>query len=494
MSTFSVGQTLAGGYRIIDVKTGGMGVVYICHQSGTGQFYAIKTVKFHSDQEAEELARRFRNEVFEWIKISNEHKHDNVVQALLYNQDERWLFLEFVDGLPMHRTMPSCAAHPRHALDWAHGMARGMDHLHREFSYLHRDLKPQNVMISIDGLVPKITDMGIGKVLREGMSGHTLIGTPGYMAPECFRGQTDFRADVYSFGAVVYRMVSGDAPFDRTPSFDRLPAAPSEKMPGLPEELDRFVLGCLEPDPGKRFQSFEDVLGELERLPTLSETRTAQDYELCEEHRFFSPVSAELSGCLFCDHARRHEERMQEATRAAEQFADEVDTIPLGDGSRSGDETWAEVTEDLAAARRRPQVEVIPPGPVSRLKQSVMIIVLVALTIGAAVGINAIFNSGGPPPLPSPTVVECEAEGCERKFSLDSAWFRDNDGIVQKSPQSICPADHHWACDECYKRYEKRRSLSDPCEHCKRTRTVVLISLATDKGWFPPPEPPDEPK
>ena len=537
MTTYSIGQTLAGGYRVIDVKAGGMGVVYICHQSGTDQFYAIKTVKFQSAHDSEELARRFRNEVFEWIKISNQRKHGNVVQALLYNQDERWLFLEYVDGLPMHQAMPKCASHLKHAFDWAMGIASGMDCLHREFSYIHRDLKPQNVMICAEDLVPKITDLGIGKVIQEGSSDHTLIGTPGYMAPETFQGQADFRSDIYAYGAVVYRMVAGEAPFGRgAPSFDRLPPAPSEKNPGVPEELDKLILRCLEPNPTRRFQSFEDILGGLDELPTIAETRTAQKYRFCQEHQFFSPMSPKLSECLFCDHSSRHVELMEAATEASAQLIEEVPTIPISEEAKTRSEaaTASEptaVTEDMAqatATARPDPTRTAPPQEEgaaerkSRVPLMVLIVVLMAVAVGSAVAINHVLNrdteNGGNPdngngvgrvpidepdddeksrsevaqPVKRPNEVVCQVPGCDRKFKQDEAWYEDDDsGELLTKLQVVCRSEDHEVCLNCWARFP----LGDPrrrCTVCREQRKITSIKVASANGQFPPPDPPKD--
>ena len=103
MTTYRVGDVLAGGYRVIDVKRGGMGVVYISHQP-PDRFYAVKTVDpataSNRDPEAiEQFFKYFRDEVDLWIRLSRQARHENIVEALLYNEHQHWLFLEYVDGL-----------------------------------------------------------------------------------------------------------------------------------------------------------------------------------------------------------------------------------------------------------------------------------------------------------------------------------------------------------------------------------------------------------
>ena len=141
MAEYSIGETLPGGYLVLDIKAGGMGVVYICHQPATGQDYAIKTVRLDVGVNAEEFLRRFREEVNNWIRISMEAHDPNIVEALLYNEDERWLFLQYIDGPHLHDLTSHKPAHLSHVLSWARDIARGMDALHDQFSMVHRDLK-----------------------------------------------------------------------------------------------------------------------------------------------------------------------------------------------------------------------------------------------------------------------------------------------------------------------------------------------------------------
>ena len=102
MTQFNVGDAFPGGYVVLDIKAGGMGVVYICHQPSTDQDYAIKTVRLDAGVDVELFLERFRDEVYNWISISSKSRHENIVDALLYNEDENWLFLEYVDGPGLH--------------------------------------------------------------------------------------------------------------------------------------------------------------------------------------------------------------------------------------------------------------------------------------------------------------------------------------------------------------------------------------------------------
>ncbi|MFN0059349.1 MAG: serine/threonine protein kinase [Planctomycetota bacterium] len=313
MTTQNVGDILAGGYRIIDIKRGGMGVVYICHQA-PDRFYAVKTANF-SGHDGEQFLQYFRAEVDLWIRVSRETKSENIVQALLYNDHERWLFLEFIDGLGIHEAAAGRPLHIKHTHEWALGVARGMEVLHRDFKLIHRDLKPQNVLITQRRLVPKVSDLGIAKVLQEGSDDNTIIGTRGYRAPETWTGRTSFCSDIYSFGGLLYFMLTGkapslnDGPLERSQEF----TPPSQVNARVPANLERMALKCLAVEPSQRYQSFAEIVRELEA----DEPKTGGIYDdgfrYCKTHGFYSLVGEKLPECLFCDHAQKHTTRLDRA-------------------------------------------------------------------------------------------------------------------------------------------------------------------------------------
>ncbi|MCI0650539.1 MAG: serine/threonine protein kinase [Planctomycetes bacterium] len=322
MSKYNIGDSLQGGYHVFDIKAGGMGVVYLCFQPSTKRLYAIKTVRIGEDVDAEDFLERFRDEVNNWIHISAERRHPNIVDALLYNEDERWLFLEYVDGPHLFDLTRAGPAQLQHAIAWARDIAKGMLCLHEEFKLVHRDLKPRNVLVDQQGLTAKITDLGIGKVFEGEHQLHTLVGTPGYIAPETMRGETDFRADVYSFGAVFYRMLTGQEALGKgLPTEAPVIVPPSLRNPLVPESLDGIVLRCLEGDPGKRFPSFREVLAKLDGLPIAMADRDVKEmgtYRYCKTHRFHSPIASNQPDCIFCEHQRTRLAKIAAATEAVQ--------------------------------------------------------------------------------------------------------------------------------------------------------------------------------
>lgn len=446
-SSYEVGNTLPGGYRVVDVKMGGMGVVYICHQVATDQFYAIKTALFEGRDEDRERQRRFRDEVNNWIRLCAARKHENIVQALLYNEDDQFLFLEYVAGLALQDALPEGPAHLYHAVEWAHGIATGMQELHEGFSLLHRDLKPQNVLIRSADLVPKVTDLGIGKVIQEDTRDNTLIGTPGYMAPETFQGEADFRSDIFSFGAVFHRMLTGESP-RKLPILDQTMPIPSSKNPLVPPELDDLVSRCLAHSPEARPESFAEVLEAIEALGDFD--REQEGFRRCETHGFYSPIHEDLPECLFCAQASSASRQFRHATT-------------LGGAETALEPTVADVTVTAPSSRvpvhdptlTTPASEVHAPPADSpgtqentAFRRLVPLLVVVLVLAGGVVTWKLWPRD---PVVPGPekqgTPVTCTAEGCTHVFGQDYVLEGG-----QKIPQQVC--DQHFICTQCKMRYD----------------------------------------
>ena len=310
-----IGAVLRGGHRIIDVLQGGMGVVYICHQEATDQLHAVKTVRFDAaEDEVEERVKRFQQEVNNWIQVSRESRCDTIVQALTFDADERHLILEFVDGLPLSRlSLTGRPIHPRHALQWGLDIVEGMEVLHTKFRLLHRDLKPANVLVSRRDMKAKITDLGIVKSLEEETFAATRIGTPAYMPPEQFEGRTDFRSDIFSFGATFLWMVSRQKITG--------PGGQGVDTTLLPPKVRAFIDRCMAPEPKKRFQTFGEVRAELEALAPEDFTVSDGYYAHCEEHDYYSPLpieKPEAAACLFCTQKAGLDAKLEAAQVAAE--------------------------------------------------------------------------------------------------------------------------------------------------------------------------------
>ncbi len=264
----STQQDQCGGYQLESmIGTGGMGRVYRATQIGTGKAAALKLLRLN-EQGDEEIRRRFARE----ITIMKALQHPNVVKLYDSGEDQGRLFIamEYIDGLELRAIIDRHGAlTPAIAVTIAADMANGLHHIH-EHGFIRNDVKPSNIMVSAAGRVCLI-DFGTTRGLREGTTKLTasgvVVGTFGYMAPEQFQGGHDFdhRADIFSFGAVLYEMLTGTAPFSGSDLAGQMHAILSQ-APKLPSsiadvspDLEAITMRCLEKSPKNRFQEMSEV-------------------------------------------------------------------------------------------------------------------------------------------------------------------------------------------------------------------------------------------
>ena len=207
---------------------------------------------------------------------------------------------ELLEGETLRSRLGPGPIPARKAIDYAVQMARGLAAAH-EKGIVHRDLKPENIFLTRDGRV-KILDFGLAKLKSEKpegsqtdlqtISGGTLpgvvLGTMGYMAPEQVRGKAaDKRSDLFSFGTILYEMLSGQRAFRGDTAADTITAILSKEPPDLsqtnkdvPPGLERIIRHCLEKNPEERFESARDVAFDLEALSTVSTPTAAAAHRL----------------------------------------------------------------------------------------------------------------------------------------------------------------------------------------------------------------------
>ena len=266
--TLAPGDAL-GPYEIVSrIGSGGMAEVYKARDTRLDRTVAIKILKG-------EFSERFQQEA----RAVSALNHPNICTLYDVGQHEGtpYLVMEFVDGAPLEGPVPL-----REALRLAIQMADALDHAHRRGIY-HRDLKPGNIMVNKSDA--KLLDFGLAKITRTGSafvevdSTRTIqltregmvVGTQAYMPPELWHGaEADARSDIFSFGMVLYEMLTGRRPFDgAAPSAlltailtaDPPPASTIE--PTIPAALDRLVSRCLAKDPDQRWQTAADLREEL---------------------------------------------------------------------------------------------------------------------------------------------------------------------------------------------------------------------------------------
>jgi len=278
-----VGGTFAGRYQVTEeLGKGGMGRVYKAYDTEIGEHVALKVLKPEISAD-ESIVERFRNE----LKLARRISHRNVCRMfdLGRSQDTTYIAMEFVSGEDLKTLLRRVGQLPaRRTVAIALQVCEGLAEAHR-LGVVHRDLKPQNIMVDREGNA-RIMDFGIARSVKgRGVTeAGVILGTPDYMSPEQLEGkEADQRSDIYALGAVLFEMVTGEPPFEgETPLVvaakhkTEKPRDPREANPQVPEGLSRLILRCLEKDKEARYQSAEEVAGGLTAIEReLPKTRGA---------------------------------------------------------------------------------------------------------------------------------------------------------------------------------------------------------------------------
>jgi len=267
------GTTFAGRYEIIEeLGRGGMGKVYRVEDRELKQEIALKLIKpeIASDKNTIE---RFRNE----LKIARNIRHKNVCGMfdLAEAKGAYFITMEYIRGEDLKNLIRKMGQlSPGQAITIANQVCDGLDEAHR-LGVVHRDLKPQNIMIDSKGSA-RIMDFGIARSLEgKGITGAgVMIGTPEYMSPEQVEGkETDQRSDIYSLGVILFEMVTGRVPFEGDTPFtvgvkhkSEIPQNPKDLNGQIPDDLNTVILKCLEKEKDKRYQNVGELRSELENI------------------------------------------------------------------------------------------------------------------------------------------------------------------------------------------------------------------------------------
>ena len=265
-----IGKMLDNRYEILErIGTGGMAIVYEAKCHRLNRLVAIKILKSDLAQN-EEFRRRFNAESQAVAQLS----HPNIVSVYDVSRggDMEYIVMELIDGITLKQYMEK-----RGQLNWRESLhfitqiMRGLSHAHSR-GIIHRDIKPQNIMVLRDGSV-KVADFGIACLAD---SAQTLtqeaLGSVHYISPEQARGdRPDARSDIYSSGVVLYEMLTGRLPFEGESAvsvaiqhLSSIPLAPREINPDIPEQLELICMKAMAPDLEHRYQSADAMIADLE--------------------------------------------------------------------------------------------------------------------------------------------------------------------------------------------------------------------------------------
>ncbi|MBK5291442.1 MAG: serine/threonine-protein kinase [Acidobacteriia bacterium] len=265
-------------YRILDkLGEGGMGVVYKAEDLKLKRMVALKFLPGDDP----ELKQRFLQEA----QAAAALHHPNICTVFEIDEQHGFLAMEFVEGSTLKARIAERPLKLDEACDIAAQISAGLQAAHGK-NVTHRDIKPGNVMVTPEGVV-KIMDFGLARIGDRSRITKTgsALGTPAYMSPEQARGEeADRRTDIWSFGVVLYEMITGRLPFagDNEAAIARAilddnPESVTSLRTGLPVELDRILTKALAKKPSERYQHVEDLcvdLGACQKAPAGSSVRT----------------------------------------------------------------------------------------------------------------------------------------------------------------------------------------------------------------------------
>lgn len=261
---------LSNRYKIIEqVGIGGMSYVYKALDNTTGNIVAIKLLKDELASD-EEFIKKFKSEAIASEKIN----HQNVVRAFDVVDDNNlhYIVLEYVDGITLNKYIKDkgCLSNEE-TVKLSIEIASGLASAHSQ-GIIHRDIKPQNIVIKSDG-TSKIMDFGIARAVSSTTRNISIVGTVHYISPEQARNENvDFRSDIYSLGCTMYEMITGDIPFPGDNPVSIIVShlrenikKPSEVNKNIYKSLEKIILKCTQMLPKDRYQSMNELIIDLKK-------------------------------------------------------------------------------------------------------------------------------------------------------------------------------------------------------------------------------------
>jgi serine/threonine-protein kinase len=264
-----------GDYELIDeIARGGMGVVYRARHRSLNRLVAIKMIRAGRLATPEERERF----LFEAKAAANlDHLHIVPIFEIGEHLGQHFFSMRLIEGGSLARRISECGKDTRNAARLVATVAHAIDYAHGQ-GFWHRDLKPANILVDAAGR-PFVTDFGLAKRVEEDVAltrSGTIVGTPSYMAPEQAEGsgkKLSAASDVYSLGAVLYELLAGRPPFKGDTVrevleqvLEREPEPPGQYRSGIPVDLERICLKCLEKSPQARYPTAKALAEDLERF------------------------------------------------------------------------------------------------------------------------------------------------------------------------------------------------------------------------------------
>jgi len=397
------------------IGEGGFGSVFRAAHPLIGKLAAIKVLKRQYSADPE-MVSRFVAEA----RSVNQIRHRNIIDIFAFGQLEdgrSYYVMELLDGAPLDVYLAEHGAMPLgDAIPVLRAVARALDAAHAK-GIAHRDLKPENIFLAheSDGSVfPKLLDFGIAKLLGDagGTAMHKTrtgapIGTPYYMSPEQCRGRdVDHRTDIYAFGCVAYKLITGALPFDGEDYMDILlkqigedAAPPSSRLPGVPRAVDDAIAWMMRKDPTARPPNL------ITAMRALEDAAQAAGFEFVSDHPTGLHSAQRTPSALMP--LPRTPTPGQPAHAGPGDHGDHGDHGEKGspswvnaatvDANRLGDALAATHSSELPAALPSPTMDTIAPRRRSRARLAIGLALVGAIGIGAGVFVMLRSNQTEPP-------------------------------------------------------------------------------------------------
>lgn len=266
----NIGAVISGRYEIIEkVGTGGMADVYRAKDHRLNRYVAVKILKNEYSEDAK-FVTKFRQEAQAIACLS----HPNIVGVydVGQEQDMHYIVMEFVDGITLKKYIEQKGKlSVREAVGIGLQIANGLEAAHANH-IIHRDIKPQNILISKDGTA-KVSDFGIAKAASSNTITANAMGSVHYISPEQARGGfSDEKSDIYSLGITMFEMLTGRVPFNGETTVaiaikhiqEEMPS-PKEFVPEIPSSVASIVLKCCQKSPDRRYQNMAELIADLKQ-------------------------------------------------------------------------------------------------------------------------------------------------------------------------------------------------------------------------------------